>query len=149
MVYGLLGDIVAGVHAAWVLAVVLGLVLFLVGAARGWKWVGNRWVRGIHLAMIVLVIARSSVWDECPLTTWERDLRALGALEMGQASVLGQFFHDIIHPPLPLWVFPLVYSLFGLLVVGTLWLVPVRWSPERDSDASDDAADAVPGRVSV
>ena len=148
MTYGLLGDIVAGVHAAWVLAVVLGLVLFLVGAARGWKWVGNRWVRGIHLAMIALVISRATIWDECPLTTWERDLRAMSVPGTDQASALGQFFHDIIHPPLPIGVFLPLYSFFGLLVVASLWLVPVRWSPERDSDASDDA-DPVPGRISV
>ena len=148
MYYVWLADIVVAVHVAYVACVVFGLFAFLLGKAFGWGWVHNRWVRGIHLAMIVLVIARSGIWDECPLTTWERDLRTLGALETGAPSAVGAFFHDIIHPPLPLWVFPLVYSLFGLLVFGTLWLVPVRWRPRREADATPDA-DPVPGRAAV
>ena len=149
MTYQILGDLVAGLHAAWVLAVVLGLLLVLAGGALGWQWTSNRWVRGVHLAMIVLVILRSAIWEECPLTTWERDLRAIGAQQAGGASAVGQFFHDIIHPPLPLWVFPLVYCLFGLLVAGTLWLVPVRWRARRDADDAIADADPAAGRAPV
>lgn len=133
MHYRVLADIVAAVHVAWVLAVVLGLVLILIGGPLGWNWARNRWVRGIHLAMIALVILRVFLWSaDCPLTTWERDLRALGGQEDFEGSPIGWFLHLIIHPPLPLWVFPVVYCAFGLLVVATFWFVPVRWRPEPE-----------------
>src|SRR5262245_34129218 len=77
MDYRLLADITAGVHLAYVACVVFGLLLIVVGHFRGWKWVHNRWFRAIHLLMIVGVVIRTLVWTECPLTWWERDLRAL------------------------------------------------------------------------
>ncbi|MBY0232881.1 MAG: DUF2784 domain-containing protein [Gemmataceae bacterium] len=156
MSYGLLGDLVGGIHFLWVLWVVLGLVLFLVGGARGWKWVRNRWVRGIHLAMIAGVIARATVWQACPLTYWEETLRELPG---GEPSALGWFFHAAIHPPLPIWVFLPLYSLFGLLVVGAFWWVPVEWSPRRSArgrsspgcerEADDPSPDPAPGGAAV
>lgn len=135
MIYRIAADIVAGLHVAWVLVVLLGLVLFLIGGARGWTWVRSPWIRGLHLAMILLVIARTVLWsDVCPLTTWEYALRDLGGQEDFEGSPVGWFFHVIIHPPLPLWVFPPVYSVFGLLVLATFWLVPVRWRTDTPRD---------------
>ncbi|MGL4551567.1 MAG: DUF2784 domain-containing protein [Gemmataceae bacterium] len=133
MLYRVAADAVAAVHVAWVLAVVLGLVLFLVGGARGWRWVRDPRVRVAHLAMIGLVVARATLWsDVCPLTTWEYDLRALGGQLEADGTVnyestpVGAVLHGVIHPPLPRWAFPVVYSAFGLLVLATFWFVPVR-----------------------
>jgi hypothetical protein len=68
MAYRFLADVVAGIHVAYVLAVVLGLVLTLVGRLLGWQWVANRWFRGVHFVLIAGVVARTLVWTECPLT---------------------------------------------------------------------------------
>jgi hypothetical protein len=127
--YTFLADVLTGAHLAYVLVVVLGLLLTLLGKAMGWKWASNRWFRSIHLAMIVGVVIRATVWKECPLTWWERDLRNL-AEGAGQArySAVGQILHSVLHPSaVPMWVYLPLYSAFGLLVVATLWLVPVRW----------------------
>lgn len=136
MFYRVLADVVAGIHVAWVMAVVMGLLFILVGAGCGWGWVRNRWIRGVHMAMIALVIARVFLWSqECPLTTWERELRELGGQDNYEGSPVGWFLHQLIHPPLALWVFPVVYSAFGVLVVATFWFVPVRWRPEQPRDS--------------
>jgi hypothetical protein len=127
MIYCYLADAVAALHVAYVLAVLLGLVLTLVGHALGWRWVSNRWFRLIHLALIVGVIVRATIWTECPLTSWEDGLRALGGQANYEGSPVGKFLHNLIHPPLPIWVFPIVYVAFGALVVAAFWLVPVRW----------------------
>jgi hypothetical protein len=129
MNYALLADLTAGVHVAYVAVVVFGLVIILLGRALGWKWVGNRWFRVIHLAMIVGVVIRATVWEECPLTWWERDLRELAVQQGTEASRLGLLLHDLIHPPIPLWVFPIVYVAFAMLVAAAFWLVPVNWRP--------------------
>src|SRR5262249_20085571 len=127
--YTFLADVLTGVHLGYVAVVVFGLVLTLLGKALGWQWVSNRWWRSIHLAMIVGVVIRAMIWRECPLTWWEHDLRDL-AVEAGQDrfSYVGQILHDILHPSaVPMWVYLPLYSAFGLLVIGTLWYVPVRW----------------------
>ena len=128
MLYQWAADGVAAIHVAWVLTVLVGLILIVIGGLRGWAWVRSPWVRGVHLAMILLVIARALLWsDECPLTTWERDLRTWGGQEDFEGSPVGWFLHQIIHPPLPTEVFPIIYVAFGILVIATLWLVPIRW----------------------
>ena len=132
MYYVWLADFVVAVHVAYVACVVFGLFAFLLGKAFGWGWVHNRWVRGIHLAMILIVVARSLVWEECPLTTWEDDLRVLGKQVDLEGSRVGAVLHAVIHPGLPMWSYPVIYALFACLVVATLWIVPVAWrDPKR------------------
>jgi len=144
--YVFLADVVAGLHVAYVLAVVLGLVLALVGKARGWQWVGNRWFRAIHLAMIVGVVIRAVLgvtgavpaWRECPLSTWERNLRELDG---GGGSAVGIFLHDVIHPStdvVPMWVYPPLYVAFAVVVVWSFWLVPVRWRKARAAEGAGE-----------
>lgn len=127
MDYRLLADLIAGLHVAYVAAVLVGLLLTLLGGLLGWGWVRHRVFRSLHLAMIVGVVARASLWDECPLTWWERDLRLLAGQQAFEGSPVGRVLHDLIHPDFPLWVFPLVYVTFAVLIIGTFWLVPVDW----------------------
>jgi hypothetical protein len=133
MPYRLLADIVVAVHVGYVACVVFGLVLILLGRALGWKWTNNRWFRSVHLAMIAVVVFRSFIWANSPLTTWEDELRVLAGQvdEDGyvnfEGAPVGHALHAIIHPPLPLWVFPIIYSIFGLLVLSTFWFAPVDW----------------------
>ena len=122
--YAFLADLVAGLHVSSVLAVVLGLVVILAGGMLGWRWVRNRWFRLAHLTMIVGVVIRAAIWRECPLTWWERDLRVLAGTE---ATGVGKVLHDLIHPELAWWVFPIVYAAFAVLVIAAFWFVPVRW----------------------
>jgi hypothetical protein len=133
MDYRLLADIVVAIHVGYVACVVFGLLIILVGKAAGWKWVTNRWFRLVHLLMIVGVVIRALIWSECPLTWWERDLRALAGQEHFEGSPVGHILHDLIHPDLPMWIFPIVYSLFGLLVIGAFWLVPVNWRSHQST----------------
>jgi hypothetical protein len=140
--YQLLADLIAGLHLLWVAVVVFGLLLFLIGGALGWEWTRNRWVRGIHCAMILGVVVRTLFANECPATTWEQELRiAAGQYYVNEegerivnyaGSPVGKFCHDLIHPPLewaPIWVYPIIYAAFAALVLATFWLVPVRWRP--------------------
>jgi len=133
--YVFLADVIAAIHVGYVLAVLVGLVLILVGKAVGWRWVGNRWFRLIHLGMIVIVILRAAIWDACPLTWWEQDLRTLGGQVDYEGSPVGKFLHDLIHFNAPLWVFQTAYVCFGLLVAAAFWLVPVRWREPRGTSA--------------
>jgi hypothetical protein len=126
-----LADLMVTIHVAYVACVLLGLLVILLGQAVGWRWVGNRWFRSTHLLLIVIVVVRALLTPVCPLTTWEMDFAGRAHEQGFERSAVGLFLHDLIHPQLPLWVFPVIYVLFALLVVAAFWLAPVRWRPDR------------------
>jgi hypothetical protein len=153
MLYGYLADVIAVLHGAYVLCVVLGLVAILVGRALGWEWVRNRWFRIAHLTLIAVVVARALIWTSCPLSWWEKDLRKLGGQVDEEGVVnyeghrIGQFFHNAIHPEdvpewnirFAPWFLPTAYTLFGLLILGTFWIAPVNWRGRRPALTSPPA----------
>jgi len=71
----LLADLMLVVHALIVAFVIAGQLLILIGWARHWQWVRNRWFRLAHLATIVTVVLQAWLGRLCPLTVWERWLR--------------------------------------------------------------------------
>ncbi len=127
ILYRLLADFVVILHFAYVMSVVLGLVAILMGRLFHWQWVRNRWFRGMHLAMIVIVVLESWAGLTCPLTTWENQLRSLAGQSTHKGAFIADFVHELMFFDAEPWVFTLCYSLFGAAVVGSLFLVPPRW----------------------
>jgi hypothetical protein len=127
MIFRVLADLTVVVHFAYVLFVILGLFLTLVGWARRWDWVKNRWFRGIHLATILIVVLEAWVGLTCPLTTLEKWLRGMA----GQTAYRGDFIANWVHTALFFdaspSVFTIAYTLLGSLVLLTFWFVPPRW----------------------
>jgi hypothetical protein len=73
--YGILADVIVAVHLAYVGYVVFGQLAIMVGVLLRWQWVRNPAFRWSHLIMICVVAVEALANFECPLTTWERDLR--------------------------------------------------------------------------
>jgi hypothetical protein len=119
----LLADVVLVVHFAFVLFVVGGFALVLVGAAAGWAWVRNRAFRYAHLAAVVFVAAEALVGVACPLTVWEHVLRT-GAPE--GPSFVGRWVSRLLYYDFPPWAFTLAYVAFAIAVAVTLRRVPPR-----------------------
>lgn len=117
MLYRLLADAVLLLHVAFVLFVVLGLVLILVGGLAGWSWVRNQWFRRLHLAAIGIVVAQAWAGVVCPLTLLENALRT----QAGQAGYPGGFIafwlRYALYYQAPPWVFTVLYTAFGALVL--------------------------------
>jgi hypothetical protein len=124
--YRFLADVVSLVHFAYVAFVVLGLLLILTGIALRWKWVRNFWFRTVHLLMIGVVAAESICGIECPLTTWEYDLRIAAGQEWTPDSFIGRMVHALMFLNPPEWGFAVCYCLFGLAVLATFILAPPR-----------------------
>jgi hypothetical protein len=124
--YRILADLISLVHFAYVAFVVLGLLLILAGIARRWKWVRNFWFRTIHLLMIGVVAAESICGIECPLTTWEYDLRIAAGQEWMPDSFIGRIVHNVMFMRPPEWGFAVCYCLFGLAVLCTFIFAPPR-----------------------
>lgn len=120
-------DAVVILHASYVLFVVLGELLILLGWWRRWEWVRNLWFRGLHVLAILTVVAESWLGITCPLTTLEARLRSHAGQPVESSSFIGRLVHDLLFIDWPNWGFTVVYSLFGALVVISWVLLPPRW----------------------
>jgi hypothetical protein len=124
-----LADVIVVVHASYVAFVVFGLVAVVLGLVWGKPWARNPWLRGVHLAMIGVVVGEALVGVPCPLTVWENRLRALAGQEVNRGGFVADWAHRLIFFRAAPWVFTLVYCVFGLAVVLTFVLAPPRWRP--------------------
>lgn len=124
--YLLAADALLVTHTLFVLFIVLGLLCVYVGHFLGWDWVRNRWFRVLHLAGIAVVVVQSWAGVICPLTTWEMALRARAGAETYAGSFIQHWLHAILYYTAPEWVFVLIYTVFGGLVVASWWLVRPR-----------------------
>jgi hypothetical protein len=131
MLWRVMADIVAAVHATYVAILVVGLAAILIGSAAKWRWVRNVWLRAAHLAMILLVCAEALVGITCPLTRLENTLRVRGGERCYASDFIGYWLDWLIFYNAPSWVFTAAYLMFGVLVLLTLWLAPVRWLRRR------------------
>ena len=133
----LAADAIVVIHFAFVLFVLIGQLLIMVGALAGWNWIRNLKFRLIHLGSILFVVAESLLGIVCPLTTLEKWLRD----QAGETSYEGDFIASWVHEVLffdketiPPWLFTIIYSLFGLLVLLTfIFASPRRKSPPEST----------------
>jgi hypothetical protein len=138
IVYRLLADLIVLFHAAYVLFVVLGLGLILVGICRGWGWVRNPVFRWTHLAMIGVVVLESWVGIMCPLTVWEQRLRELGGQESYRGDFIGNLVHELLFFEAPTWAFTSLYTVFGALVLLAFLAAPPRRAPPVEKATAAD-----------
>jgi len=123
-----LADAVLCSHVALMVFVVLGLPLIVVGNLRRWRWVNSPWLRFAHLATIVVVAGEAWLGIVCPLTTLEMYCRAQARSTTYDGSFVEHWLQALLFWQGPAWVFTAVYTLFGLSVLATWWLWPVRFA---------------------
>jgi Protein of Unknown function (DUF2784) len=122
----LLADALLYLHLAYVATVVLVPVLVLIGGWRGWDWVRSWRLRGLHLLMMVVPASESVVGYECPLTTWEYELRRAAGQTAEELSLTARLARDLLFveatPRTLMWCY---LGFLGLIVL-CFWLVPPR-----------------------
>ena len=110
--YAALADFIVAFHTLFVGFVVVGQLLIMIGLVCRWRWVRNPWFRVIHLLCIGVVAAEAACGVTCPLTTWERDLRALAGQTVNDSAV-GWFFNSILFFNMPRQFFTWIHIGFG------------------------------------
>ena len=124
--YAVLADATALIHAGLVMFVVIGQVLILVGWWQAWQWPRNAAFRAAHLITISFVVLETWLGMVCPLTTLENYYRNLAGMDSYGTSFIAYWMNKVLFYSFPAWVFTLIYSLFFLLVLLTLWVYPPR-----------------------
>ena len=124
--YALLADAILVAHAAYVLFVVGGQVLILLGAWRGWGWTRNPAFRLAHLAAIGFVVWEAWAGVACPLTVWENRLRELAGSDAYSMSFIAYWLRELLFYSAPEWVFTVLYTTFSLIVIVTCVFYPPR-----------------------
>ncbi|MAO14779.1 DUF2784 domain-containing protein [Marinobacter sp.] len=124
--YLVFADLLLVFHTLLVVFVIFGLVATLVGYFRQWNWVRNLWFRLSHLVVIGIVVLQAWLGVLCPLTIWEMELRAKAGQGGYEGSFIQHWLETILYYNAPDWVFILVYTLFGTLVLASWFLVKPR-----------------------
>lgn len=124
--YRFAADLVLLIHVGFVVFVVVGQILIMIGGWRRWAWVRNLRFRLAHLAAIGFVVAQAWLGQTCPLTLWEMQLRRLAGEASYPGSFIAHWLEALLYYQAPPIVFTLVYSAFGLLVALSWWWLPPR-----------------------
>lgn len=118
-----LADAILLLHVLFVAFVVLGLLSVYVGYFLNWQWVRNRVFRILHLCAIGYVVGQAWLGAVCPLTTWEMALRAEAGAATYSGSFIQYWLHSLLYYRAPEWVFAMVYTVFGSLVLASWFVV--------------------------
>lgn len=125
--YSLAADTILLIHLAFIVFVVGGQACVVVGYFRDWRWVRSLIFRVCHLLAIGFVVAQAWASKICPLTIWESKLRAAAGQQAYQGTFIKDWIGRLIYYDAPLWVFVVVYSLFGALVLlSWIWVRPEK-----------------------
>jgi Protein of Unknown function (DUF2784) len=91
----------------------------------------------VHLSAIGIVVAEALAGIPCPLTVWEKKLRATAGQASYPGDFLGHWAHQLISYHGAQWVFTLLHVLFGLAVLEAFVLAPPRWPGRVRSDTPE------------
>jgi polyferredoxin len=125
-IYRLLADAVLVVHFAVVVFVVGGLALVFMGNIRHWRWVNSLLFRLTHLVTVGIVVTQAWLGELCPLTVLESWLRRQAGEAAYSTSFIEHWLQRALYYEAPLWVFTLIYTLFGMLVAYAWWYFPPK-----------------------
>jgi len=118
MAFTVVADVVLVLHFAVVLFVVGGMLAIALGVKLGWLWVHGWLFRLTHLATVAVITLQAWLGQHCPLTILEGWLRTqAGEQSPYEVSFVQYWLETIMYFQAPLWVFAIVYTLFGLLVI--------------------------------
>jgi hypothetical protein len=136
--WSLFADLIVSIHFGYVVIVVGGLFVIVLGGVLRWRFVRNLWFRAIHLTMILIVVLETVFGISCPLTDWEYGFRiAAGQQNATAESFVARLIQQLIFYDFPLIVFTIGYCLFGITVLASWWLIPPLLPWKRESSKAE------------
>lgn len=98
----------------------------MIGWLTGWRWTRGLAFRAAHLAAIGFVVAESWFEIPCSLTVLENVLRARSGALAYEQGFIRDWLTRLLFYSGPSWVFTLVYTLFGGMVLAAFIAYPPR-----------------------
>ena len=120
----ILADIIAVIHLGYVIYVILGFILIVVGIICRWKWIRNLPFRITHLLAIIGVACEALLGINCPLTVLEFKLRYASNFSEEKVSFIGTIIDSLLYYNAPVWLFTIIYAAFAILVVIAFIIAP-------------------------
>jgi len=124
--FTLAADIVLFLHVLVIIFNVFGLALIFIGNVLNWRWIRNPWFRLIHLFTIFVVVLLSWLNFICPLTSIEMTLRTRAGDTTYSGSFISHWLESILYYQAPPWVFIVSYTIFGIMVVASWFVIRPR-----------------------
>ena len=125
----LAADAILLLHLLVVIFNVFGLIFIFMGNFLNWHWIRNPWFRLVHLITISVVVLLSWLNSICPLTSIEMALRSKAGGTTYSGTFISHWLETILYYQAPSWVFALCYTLFGILVILSWFMIrPRRFS---------------------
>jgi len=121
-----LADLTLVLHATYVLFVVGGQLLILLGWVLNWMWTRRFLFRLLHLVAIGFVMLEAWFGVTCPLTLLESKMRERAGSAVYHSSFIRYWLDRLIFYVAPEWIFTLIYTVFALLVILTWVFYPPR-----------------------
>ncbi len=136
--YAILADLTATLHVSYILFVVIGQGMIVLGWTMGWVWTRHCIFRLLHIAAIGLVVIEAWSGVFCPLTLVENYFRTLAGQTAYASSFIGHWVGWLIYYDAPAWVFTLLYTLFFAIVLIAFIAYPPRCVKSNDQAESGD-----------
>jgi len=128
----LAADAILLLHVLVVMFNVFGLIFIFIGNALKWSWVRNPWFRLLHLLAITVVVLLAWLNSICPLTSIEMALRTRAGDVAYSGTFISHWLESILYYQAPAWVFIVAYTIFGLMVVVSWFLIRPRHFPNKN-----------------
>lgn len=119
-------DVILFLHVLIVAFNVFGLILIFIGYVLTWSWIRNPWFRFTHLASISVVVVQAWIGVVCPFTTLEMALRSKAGETVYSGSFISHWLESILYYQASPWIFVIIYTAFGALVVVSWFMVRPR-----------------------
>lgn len=138
----LLADIILASHILIVACNIIPVPLIIIGGIRGWGFVRARWFRYGHLALMGFVAVQSWLGKTCPLTVWERSLRAAAGEDgYAESGFISHWMQAVLYIDAPAWFFVALYSSWCALIVALFYWVPVKRRSPKTSEPLNPSKD--------
>ncbi len=126
--YRVFAEITLGVHLAYVLFVVGGLVLIWIGWMMGWSFTRNPYFRWAHIVAIAFVVIEEAFGIRCPLITLEYYFFGRARVDAPplEKTLIMRLFESVLYYRLPDAFFTFLYYFFGAIIFMTFFFHPPR-----------------------
>src|SRR5438105_15672987 len=101
MWYNLAADLIVAIHILYIMVVVVGLGLILIGLRRKWNWIRKPWFRVSHLVAILIVVFEVVFDRNCPLSVWDSQLRSLAGQSGSETTFIDRLLWFILFADAP------------------------------------------------